>query len=186
MRQVFNGDTSLQSKFEEIVNEYKPDLILETGTFHGETTEFFAKFGVTVYTTEINYENALTAHNVLKDFKNVRQLIGDSVNCLNKIKENLVDKKILCFLDSHWNNDKVLERELDFFTENNIKPYILIHDFYNPEHPEYGYDVWDNHRYDYNFYKSYFDKVYGENQYSYYYNKDAVGAKRGVIFLHPK
>jgi cephalosporin hydroxylase len=188
MRQPFNGDVWLQQHFAQLIKDNRFDLILETGTYHGETTEFFASFGLPVITTEVNPEHTKIAQSrVTEGVVNVITWItGDSEKCIRENINLFKDKNFIAFLDSHWNSDKVLERELELFAEFAMKPYILIHDFYNPNFPNYGYDTWDGHRYDFTFYKPYFDKIYGEDGYEYYYNQGATGAKRGVIFVHSK
>ena len=36
-----------------LINEFEPDALIETGTFIGSTTRFFAGNGVPVYTVEL-------------------------------------------------------------------------------------------------------------------------------------
>lgn len=181
---AFNEDTILQNTFAELVQLHKPDLILETGTHRADTTLFFASFGVPVISTEINIDFFNESLRKVGNLTNVRLLLGDSANQLQEHIAVFKDKKVLAFLDSHFLNDQVLERELDILSTFSPKPIIIIHDFYVPG-KDFGYDTWDGHRYDLEFYKPYFDKVYGENQYSYRYNTEAVGCRRGVIILEP-
>lgn len=182
---AFNEDTILQETFLKLVERTRPDMIIETGTHQADTTEFLASFNIPVVTTEIDYKFYNLSKKRLEYLNNVVQLLGDSADQLSKILDNtLMDKKIIMFLDSHFNNDQVLERELELFVKLTIKPIIIIHDFYVPG-KDFGYDTWDGHRYDFDFYKSYFDNIYGMNGYSYKFNDDAVGKRRGVIIVEP-
>lgn len=183
--EAFNQDTILQETFRSLVEKHNPDLILETGTHRADTTEYFTSFNVPVISTEINKEFYDISQNKLVDKPNVTLLLGDSAKVLEENLNILQDKKIIAFLDSHFLNDQVLERELNLFEKLSIKPIIIIHDFYVPG-KDFGYDTWDGHRYDYEFYKSYLDKTYGgEDKYTYFYNEDAVGCRRGVIITIP-
>lgn len=38
----FNEDTILQKTFKDLVEKHSPDVLLETGTYEGDTTEYFA------------------------------------------------------------------------------------------------------------------------------------------------
>ena len=183
--QAFNADTILQSTFTDLVETHKPSLILETGTHRADTTEFFASFGIPVISTEINSEFYNISRNKLINTGNVTLLLGDSAQSLEDNFYLIENQNIVAFLDSHFLSDQVLERELKLFKRLTIKPVIIIHDFYVPG-KDFGYDTWDGHRYDYEFYKPYFDDLYGEDGYTYSYNIDAVGCRRGVIILEPK
>jgi cephalosporin hydroxylase len=183
--EAFNQDTLLQETFTLLMEEHKPDLILETGTHRADTTEYFLSFGVPVISTEINENFYNISKNKLAHDPNAILLLGDSAQILEDNFHLISDKKIIAFLDSHFLNDQVLERELALFEKLSIKPIIIIHDFYVPG-KDLGYDTWDGHRYDYVFYKPYLDKLYGgENTYTYSYNSEAVGCRRGVIITVP-
>lgn len=183
--QALNGDTVLQEKFIDIINEFNPDIIVETGTYHGHTTEFLAQSKKPVYTTEILLENFNIAEKRLEGNENVTLLLGDSVTCLDLIFNEIKSKKIFAFLDSHGCNDSVLERELMLLKGLKHKPYIVIHDFYVPGE-RLNYDTWDGHRYDYEYFKQYIDGLYGENNYEYFYNQATPVSPIGVIFIKPK
>lgn len=183
---AFNGDIQLQQLFSNIINNYDFDIIIETGTHKGETTEFLCSFQKHVISTEIVPEFHNTVKEKLKNLVNLTLLLGDSATSLESIFFAIKDKKIIAFLDSHCFNDTVLERELELFTQLTHKPTLIIHDFYVPG-TSLGYDSWDGHRYDIDFYKKYFDRLYGHDEYSYSYNDDsATGARRGIILIQPK
>jgi hypothetical protein len=66
---AFNQDTILQKKYIELVEKYSPDVLIETGTCEGDTTEFFSSFNLPVLTTEWFEHNALIAREKLKNEK---------------------------------------------------------------------------------------------------------------------
>jgi hypothetical protein len=182
---AFENDTFIGEQITEIINRVKPSIIIETGTFMGNTTKFFTKFNIPLVGIEKNeefYQKTLETVGVCSHFQ---LLHGDSPTILDQNYEVLKNKKIFAYLDAHWGGGYTLERELEFMVKLLIKPVLAIHDFYNPNHPEYGFDCHDGHAYTYDFYKSYFDRIYNSN-YNYYYNNKATGAKQGIIYLEPK
>jgi hypothetical protein len=184
-KESFNGDIFLQEKFKSLVNEHTPDVIIETGTHKADTTVYLASFGTPVITTEINAEYFEFSKKRLEKYNNVTALFGDSAKVLKENFETIRDKKIIAFLDAHWLSDMVLERELELFCDLKIKPIILIHDFYVPN-TNLGYDTYNGQRYEYDFFKPYFDKLYSQDNYKHSFNSQATGLQRGVIFLEPK
>lgn len=181
----FNEDIILQNTFKKLVEKYSPEILLETGTYHGDTTEYFASFGIQVITTEWYENNHLIAKEKFKNNKNVILLLGDSSTKLLENFHLLQDKKIIAFLDSHGQEDHSCERELEVLSKLNIKPVILIHDFNVPGKDFQG-GGYDGHPYSYEYFKPYFDSIYGEDRYTYSYNEEATGSRVGVIILEPK
>lgn len=181
---AFNEDTILQNTFAKLVETYKPELILETGTHRGETTEFLCDFGIPVISTEINQGFYDGTKARIGRLHNLVMLLGDSAVALEQNFSLIQDKKILMFLDSHCLNDRVLERELVLFKRLKYKPVMVIHDFFVPN-KDFGYDSWDGYRYDFEAFKSYFEDLYGKDKYQYQYNSEAVGKRRGVIITFP-
>ena len=188
---AFNEDINLQKIFKSLVENHNPELILETGTYMGDTTEYFCSFNIPVITTEINETFLNKSKEKLNLFTNIKLFLGDSEKALKENFHLIKDKKVLAFLDSHNLNDTVLERELVLLKQLDIKPILMIHDFYVPGKNFY-FDTWDGHRYDYEFYKPYFDDLYGVNGYTYSYNEESVSSNAvanipvGVIILEPK
>lgn len=181
----FNHDTFLQRMFTEYFLKHRPDMIIETGTCFGKTTELLAQHGVPVWSTEINDEYYRTSCNLLNKYSNVKVLLGDSEKSLQDKFYELKNQKIFFYLDSHFNNDQILERELELIAKLSVKPIILIHDWKVPD-KDFGYDKWDEHEYSTEFYINYFNKIYGKGKFTITYNEQANGARRGVILLEPK
>jgi len=182
---AFEGDTYLQKAFIKIVSTFKPNLIIETGTHLGNTTQFLVKFKIPVMAIEKNEEFLTITTNAVKKCEYFDIFLGDSPTVLENNLDGLKNKKILAFLDAHWGGGMILQRELEFMAKLSIKPYLVIHDFHNPYHPEYGYDTHDNISYTFKNYEKYFKNIYGNNV-IYRYNNKAEGSKQGVIFLDPQ
>ena len=181
---AFNSDYILKEEYKKLIEKYNPDILIETGSYEGVTTEYMCSFGLQVITTEIDEGRFNITKNKLSSHSNCSVLLGDSEVELRKIFSEIKHKKALAFLDAHWFDDKVLERELALLSELDNSPVIIIHDFMVPD-TDLGYDCYGGIVYDYSNYKRFFDQVYGENKYSYRYSKEAAGIRRGVIFLEP-
>lgn len=190
---AFNDDTILQQIFTDLVEKHKPTHIIETGTYHGYTTEFFTQFaGVVVIGIESNPEYAtITRDRIYKNGLGPWSITNaDSANELSKLMNVLnepsnLSLKVIYFLDAHWANDQALERELEVLKRHRTKPVIMIHDWKVPG-KNFGYDSYGGVDYSYDNYKPYFDAIYPEG-YTHRYNEETVGyGNRGVIILEPK
>jgi hypothetical protein len=210
-KKAFGGDTYLGKEFEKLVKKHKIQAIVETGTFHGHTTKEFAKMVPMVYTLEYKQEFADIARKNLKGVKNVKILVGSSPDTMRELLPKLKGP-VLFFLDAHWYRYWPLRDELQAIADTGHKnAVIVVHDFYVPGRKDLGYDqytpsltwidylwkggwnrifeklfnitVYKRQKLDYPYIK---DKVLAINKrYKYYYNKRAVGGKRGVIIIHP-
>lgn len=180
----FNGDTFLEAEMIRLRDLHGIKNVIETGTYHGDSTKFFAENFENVRTVEYKDEYFRTAQRKLKGFNNVMQLKGDSsvdlTNMLIGFKENL-----MIFLDAHWFANPVL-KELEQISDAGIKPLIVIHDFFNVNDPTMKYDTYDHQPYVFDWIKGYIDEIYGVNGYAYHYNKEATGVRVGCIFIYPK
>jgi cephalosporin hydroxylase len=117
---------------QEIINETKPDLIIETGTFMGGSALFMANMldiagkGL-VYTVDysVAYDENLPSHNRIAYFK------GSSTNSelIKKIKNEMNGaKSVMVCLDSDHSKDNVLnemEKYSPFVTVGN---YMIVDD----------------------------------------------------------
>ena len=96
------------------------------------------------------------------------------------------DKSVLLFLDAHWESHNPLLEELQIIKDKGMKPVIAIHDFFVPEHPELGFDSYAGQDYNWEWIASSIESIYGADGYKYFYNSEAEGMKRGVVFIMPK
>lgn len=183
---AFHGDYKLAELMSNFIRSNNIELIIETGTSVGYTTEFFAKHNIPVIGTEIGSEVYHEAVERLKPYSHAKIILGDSTDNLKQILPTFKGKRVFFFLDSHFGDDLSLNRELDLIDESEVVPFITIHDFKVPD-TTLGYDKWDKLEYDFETFKPYFDKVYKKFKgYKYFYNDDtAAGVRRGCIFLRP-
>jgi len=188
-KQGFEGDTFLKERIQKLIEQYGIKTIVETGTFKGSTTVQFANMVDTVYTTEVNpeYYAEATKKFLDKSIENIQHNLGSSVDILPKILPSIPQPQVvLFFLDAHWGPNNPLLEELQIIADHKLQPVIAIHDFKVPGHPELGYDTYGGQDYEWEWIKDKVEIIYGKDGYQVSYNAEAVGMKRGVIFITPK
>lgn len=184
----FEGDNYLKQHVIHLVQKHMVNVIIETGTYLGATTLQFAKMADPVFTIEANEEY----YNKAKErFANtglmIFQRLGSSAVLLpSVIEEARQYGNMLFFLDAHWGANNPLLQELKIIADVKLKPVIIIHDFKVPEHPELGFDSYGGQDYEWDWISAAVENIYGPEGYTYFYNTEAEGAKRGVIFIEPK
>lgn len=179
---AFNGDTFLEKKFLQLKDKHKITRVIETGTYHGDTTEWFAENFEKVITIEANKEYYDIARKKLVKKENVFMIEGDSSLLLRHLVKN---KETIIFLDAHWYANPVI-KELEQIKESGHKPVIVIHDFKSEKNLDLGYDIYpeQNIIYEWSWIKEKVEDIYGDN-YTISYNNEATGARRGCIFIEP-
>lgn len=184
----FEGDAFLQPIFESLVKKHKVSAIIETGTYLGSTTLKFAEIADIVFTIEYNAEYYNKAKKKIdKSGKNIVQYFGSSARALPMVIDNTSQhENRLFFLDAHWGDNNPLLEELAAIAKAGLKPVIAIHDFKVPDRLDLGFDSYGGQDYTWEWIAASIEQIYGKDGYSYFYNNEATGAKRGVIFIEPK
>lgn len=195
----FNGDTFIEQEILALKKHFAIHTAVETGTCMGSTTMFLSRHFEKTISIEIDAEFAKIAAERIKkevqqeDLKNLSLYVGDSSSMLGPILKSRIisDKRglggVLFFLDAHWQENCPLESELDAIAEAIISPVVIaIHDFVVPG-SNLGFDSYAGQAFTFEWLKPKFDKIYGENNYSYHYNSDekSANAKRGIIYVYP-
>lgn len=183
--QPFNGDHHACEWVVDIQKRFGIRNCIETGTCFGSTTQFFAQIFEKVRTIEINKKFQYIAKERLFKSENIDFITGDSSEILESLLTDLDDNTFI-FLDAHWSNHCPLIDELIQIGRSGLKPVIMIHDFYNPNHPEYAYDSYDSQPFIFKWIKKYVDLIFGIDGYDITYNDLAEGAKVGIIAITKK
>lgn len=182
----FNQDTFIQKEFKNLQKKFKLNICIETGTCLGYTTAYLASLFKEVRTVEINEDFLKIAQiNRLNKLLNVKCNLGSSAELMPQLLAGCGNDTMI-FLDAHWQQHCPLKDELQAIADTGIEPVIAIHDFQVPGHPELGFDTVGAQAFNYEWLKEDFDAIYGEGNYSYYYNSEATEVKRGVIYITPK
>lgn len=187
--QPFNGDTLLSKEIFRLFAKYRMPVALELGTCLGSSTIWMSSVFESVITSEINHEFAKIANERFteRNLDNITLYQSDSRSALPVMLPT--DVPVLIFIDSHWGPSNPLLEELDIIAQIGNKNVVLvIHDFKVPGHPELGWDEYKEEGivYEWSWIEASVDKIYGKGNYNFYYNSEAIGAKRGVVFIEPK
>jgi predicted O-methyltransferase YrrM len=138
---AMNGQTARLEICRRAITGAGIDVILETGTYRGVTTEWFSGFGIDVYSIEIDEKCHLFSKMRLEKNTNVHLVQGDSKSAIGeKLSNKLRDRNVFAYLDAHWREHLPLREEvsdLSALTETFI---IIIDDFKVPNDPSYEYD----------------------------------------------
>lgn len=128
----------------ELLLKLDPVAIVETGTYRGASTEWFASFRIPVYSCEASSHNYGFSRARLRAVDGVNLAQGDSRaalrDFLTKPLAEQLDEPILFYLDAHWNADLPLAEEIDLIFNTCSRAAVLIDDFQVPGDPGYGYD----------------------------------------------
>jgi predicted O-methyltransferase YrrM len=138
----FNGQCHRKAIFKELLSRYSFELIVETGTWIGNTTGYMAEVsGLPVYSAELDPRFAAIARMRLRQFERVTIEQCDSRTFLKKLAETELRHAFPFFyLDAHWNNDLPLNDEIRLISATWEKFVIMIDDFGVPGDPGYGFD----------------------------------------------
>jgi predicted O-methyltransferase YrrM len=135
-----NGSVYRQEFFEALIQQWKATAIIETGTFRGATTEYFAKFGKQVYSIETDPRYFGYASAKLRKLSNVKVFYGDSRSHLKRIDFSSTSDRPVFYLDAHWYNDLPLAEELEIVFNKNKNSIVIVDDFKVPYDQGYTYD----------------------------------------------
>jgi hypothetical protein len=118
------------------------EAIIETGTFRGTSTEYFARTGLPVYSVEAVPRYFGFAQARLRALPHVEVRLGDSRSFLIGLsREPAVPKtRVFFYLDAHWSHDLPLRDELLTIFQHWTEPIVMIDDFEVPTDPGYGFD----------------------------------------------
>lgn len=118
------------------------DVALETGTFRGTSTEFFAAvMGVPVVTVEGHPRYFEYSSRRLSFDPSIEVRSGDSREFLRQLAtERPSTDTVFVYLDAHWGDDLPLAEELRAIAGAWDKVVVLIDDFEVPGDPGYGFD----------------------------------------------
>lgn len=139
---AFNGQEARRNLLCTIIDVWNPEVIVETGTFRGATTEWFAKnTSVPILSCEKNRRFFLQSKERLSKWKNVYLKFQDSRDFIRKLAAiDIAGKKILFYLDAHWEEDLPLREELLLIFKQFSCPCVIIDDFKVPFDAGYCFD----------------------------------------------
>ena len=143
LSEPLNGQRERRRIVHDLFRKIDFDLIVETGTYLGTTTEYLAaEFESSIYTIECNERFHAFAKQRLRKRPSVVALRDDSRSALRKLSSDsqATAATTFVYLDAHWQDDLPLKTEIDIVLRNWKRAVILIDDFAVPDDPGYAYD----------------------------------------------
>lgn len=132
-----NGQTARLAIVRALIESVRPVRIIETGTYRGTTTEWFAGFGIPVLTIEEDERAFRFASRRLERFPHVRVVHASSVAALERVPRER--DPVFCYLDAHREASLPLRGELRVIFDRMPRAIVLIDDFAIPDDPGYGF-----------------------------------------------
>jgi len=185
----FNGQINRKKIFQDLLLAFPFEVIIETGTWVGNTTGYMATISkLPVYTSELNKRFYTLAKMRLSEFSNIYFELSDSREFLKKLaKTDLSGKEAFFYLDAHWHNDLPLEREIQIISENWKHSVIMIDDFQVPGDPGYGFDSYGKGKeLSIKTFSSIFSQFGWTPLFPTLPSSQETGKKRGCVVLVPK
>lgn len=140
----FNGQAFRKKMFFAICNQINFSFVVETGTFRGVTTEWFAsKIEQPIFSIESNKRNYGYARaRLARRERQVRLFLGDSVRVLMDLFDNevLPDKLGFFYLDAHWYRNLPIREEVSLIFSRLPGSVVMIDDFEVAGDPGYLFD----------------------------------------------
>ena len=118
---------------DKIIKKYPVTSFVETGTYRGDTAHFMARKypDLPIYTCEIDEKFWKIATRRLKNYRNAKAIIGDSVTSLKRHSLSFGDFPLF-FLDAHamfnWREPNPLMEELKAIKENFKNARVIVDD----------------------------------------------------------
>ena len=138
-----NGQAGRQATVSDLFQMVPFDLVLETGTYRGTTTEFLR--GLTaapIVTIEVVERLAYYSRERLRHLPGIRVVLGDSATEIRRtIFRKGQDAQLpFCYLDAHWHTRLPLRWEVLEILSAFPECCILIDDFQVPSDRGYRFD----------------------------------------------
>lgn len=182
------SDKFLMEETKKLKQTYNISTFFETGTHIGISTSLLSEVFDQVYSVEINSGFFSQATKTNEKNKNV---LIEKCNSVDFIRKHLQEGQtgVAFFLDAHWGDYWPLLDELKVIAEKNVKPVIIIHDFFVADEngkAKFHYDSYRGKALNFDFVKSEIDAIYGKENYIHYCIQDSQVNSGVGIFIPPK
>ncbi|MBS0656375.1 MAG: class I SAM-dependent methyltransferase [Verrucomicrobia bacterium] len=184
-KRAFNSAAELGLFFEMLKQSYPITTVIETGTFEGGSTAFFAKLFEEVHTIDNNSHFLDIAKKELSSLQNIQFHLGSSQKVLTNILPSLKDRFILFYLDAHWENYWPLLDEIEAISKTHHQHCIIVVDDVKvPGRPDIPYDSYGEHECSYAYVKRKLEKTF--DAYNAFYLIPADPSARAKLVVTPK
>lgn len=138
----YAGQWARRDAIGALVASFRPDAIVETGTFLGISTKHLAGYAVPVHTVEIKPAYYHLARLNLRRKANVTLHCGRSLDALQVLGTDGAIERPLAYLDAHWWEDLPLDAEVRHLLSRWDDVLVVVDDCRVPDDDGYGYDVY--------------------------------------------
>jgi len=183
---AFNQDPVCEGVISRLIRYYKIDTCVETGTYLGNTTRWFASKVKNVHTIELNEMLYLMIH--FDEYPNVTHHYGNSAETVKTLLPLLdADNRIMFYLDAHWNDYWPLLDEIRAIANSKFKGrcVIVIDDFKIPDRPDIPFDSYGDIPLDYEYVREALDLAIPGHVITYYIPDDDHLKSRGRLVACP-
>ena len=136
-----NGQAHRQRIVRDLARAIAFERVIETGTYRGSSTEFFAHVtGARVSTVEASRRHYEFARRRFAGLPYIEVAHGDSRTFLRRQAGGPTDGNTLFYLDAHWEQDLPLREELQIIHASWPRAVVLVDDFEVPGEPGYAFD----------------------------------------------
>lgn len=138
-----NGQRHRQEMVRELVRLVDLDVVVETGTFRGTSSEFFLHVtGRPLKSVEANARFHAYARRRLRTYPDADLSLDDSRRFLSRLAqdEEATSATTLFYLDAHWHEDLPLVEEIRIIAGAWRRAVVMIDDFQVPGDSGYHYD----------------------------------------------
>lgn len=150
-----NSQAIRMSIFHEVFQKLSPNVIIETGTYRGDSTDYFARTysSTPVISIELNRRAFHFAERRLRPLVNADIRLGSSVDHLPAIMGQHACS--LLYLDAHWEEHLPLSDELVIAADSARDWVAIVDDFFVPGDSGYsGDDYGPGRRLDHDYLKA--------------------------------
>jgi hypothetical protein len=157
----FNYAPEVTPFFAKLKQQYNIGIAVETGTYLGGTTVVLSFLFDAVHTIENCDSFFNDAKVALAQFPNVHCHFGSSELVLHDLLPSLKEKRVLFYLDTHWQANWPLLNELEEISKTHRDNCIIvIDDFKVPRRWDIPYDAYDSQECSYEYVKEQLSKVF--------------------------
>lgn len=138
-----NGQERRCELLQELATSTHFDLVIETGTYRGTSTELFAAlFDAPIISAELDPRMYHYSKRRLSPWPSITVQHGDSRAVLERSAENVSESNetLFAYLDAHWQSDLPLAGELEIIASNWKSAIVMIDDFQVPDDEGYRFD----------------------------------------------
>lgn len=182
----FNGQIFRKKIFVELLRNIAFEVIVETGTYTGNTTGYMSKMSsLPVYSCELNKTLLSLAKKRLESIPNISFMLSDSREfLLELVKKEMCKKASFIYLDAHWGEELPLKEEIEIISDNWNSFVVMVDDFQVPNDGGYGYDNYGGEQV---LSSQHFSKIFTKHNLIPFFpvlpSAQETGYKRGCVIL---